>query len=108
MLGEKVGEFVGKNTGRRIIATGAHGPKMEVSFEQTGKFFGIDVVDYGTYDAVVRGTHLEGTGQGMAMTRDGDVITWTATGLGKLTGKGLAVNWRGSIHYTTTSTKLAR
>jgi hypothetical protein len=108
MLGEKVGELVGKTTGRRVIPNDEHGPKMEISMEEQGKFYGVDVVDYGTYDAVIKGKHLEGHGQGIMMTSDGETITWTATGIGNFTGKGQGIAWRGSIHYHTESTKLAR
>ena len=79
MLGEKIGEYVGKNTGRRVIPNDEHGPKMEISMEQVGKMYGVEVVDYGTYDAVMVGKHLEGKGQGITMTKDGESLTWNAT-----------------------------
>jgi hypothetical protein len=109
MIGEKIGEFTGKNTGRRIIPNDEHGPKMEISMEQVGKFFGVDVVDYGTYEAVMcDGGYLDGKGQGIMMTKDGESVTWVATGLGRFTGKGQSVQWRGSLQYRTQSQKLAR
>lgn len=108
MLGEKIGEFTGKTTGRRVIPNDEHGPKMEVSMEQTGTFLGVNVVDFGTYESVLCGKHLEGKGQGIAMTPDGDMITWTATGIGNFTGKGMGVNWRGMTTYHTESQKLSR
>jgi len=108
MLGEKIGEYVGKNTGRRVIPNDEHGPKMEISMEQMGKMYGVEVVDYGTYDAVMVGKHLEGKGQGITMTKDGESLTWTATGIGTFTGKGMGVHWRGSLTYRTESQKLAR
>ena len=109
MIGEKIADLAYKTTGRRVISDTEHGPRMEVSIEQTGKFLGIDVVDYGTYDAVMNDAGmLEGKGQGITMTKDGDSLTWTATALGRLTGKGQSVQWRGSIHYHTKSQKLAK
>ena len=111
MIGEKVGEFTGRNTGRRVIPSGhdaQHGPKMEVSMEQSGKFYGIETVDYGTYETVLENGYLKGTGQGISMTKDGETITWTATGVGRFTGKGQSIQWRGSVYYTTTSTKLSK
>jgi hypothetical protein len=42
------------------------------------------------------------------MTRDGDTATWRGQGVGRFTGRGTAVNWRGAIYYQTTSPKLAR
>jgi hypothetical protein len=108
MLGEKIGEFTGKTTGRRVIPNDEHGPKMEVSIEQTGTLLGVNCVDYGTYDAVMCGNHLDGKGQGIIMTANGETVTWTATGVGNFTGKGQAIAWRGSLTYRTESPKLAR
>lgn len=108
MLGEKIGEFAGKCTGRRVVPNDEHGPKMEISIEQHGKFLGVDVVDYGTYEAVMCGKHLDGKGQGIMMTPDGETVTWAATGLGNFTGKGQAIAWRGSLTYHTESQKLSR
>jgi hypothetical protein len=108
MLGEKIAEFAGKTTGRRVIPNDEHGPKMELSMEQAGKFYGVDVVDYGTYESVMVGKHLEGKGQGIMMTPEGESVTWTATGVGTFTGKGMGLNWRGMLTYRTESQKLAR
>lgn len=47
---------------------------------------------------VMCGKHLEGVGQGIAMTPDGERATWTATG----------VTWRGSLTYHTESATLAK
>jgi len=108
MLGEKLGEFAGKATGRRVIPNDEHGPKMEICIEQIGKFLGVDATDYGTYEVVMKGNTLEGKGQGLMMTKDGETISWTGTGIGRFTGKGQAILWRGSLHYHTNSQKLAR
>jgi hypothetical protein len=108
MLGEKIGEFTGKTTGRRIIPNDEHGPKMEISMEQAGSILGINVVDWGTYEAAPCGKHLEGKGIGISMTADGETVNWTATGIGNFTGKGQGVAWRGMISYHTESQKLSR
>jgi hypothetical protein len=109
MIGEKVGEVSGKTTGRRVVANDEHGPKLELSIESVGKILGVEMLDYGTYEAIpsVGGT-FEGKGLGMAMTKDGDHVTWQANGVGRFTGKGQAVQWRGSIYYRTSSQKLAK
>lgn len=109
MLGEKIGETVGKTTGRRVLQNEhGHGMTMEITMEEHGKLLGHDMVNYGTYSAVMCGKHLEGVGQGIAMTPEGESATWTATGVGNFTGKGMGVAWRGSLTYHTESAKLAK
>lgn len=116
MVGEKIAEMVGQTTGIRVLPATVshahlhgHGPIVEVSMQQQGKIFGIDVVDMGTYEACMQsGGFYEGRGQGVGMTRDGEAVSWTATGIGRPTGKGTAVNWRGSLYYQTKSQKLAK
>jgi hypothetical protein len=106
MLGEKISEEAGKVTGQRVLAGDA--PRMEVSFQATGKQLGVDVTDTGTYIAVVRpnGT-LFGEGQGIQMTKDGDTILWQGNGVGRFNANG-GVSWRGAIYYQTQSQKFAR
>ena len=113
MLGEKLGEYTGKMIGVRVLGTDGHhhnhGPRMEVTIQQTGSILGVEGNDIGTYESCLQtGGHMTGKGQGITTTKDGEIITWTATGIGRPTGKGNAANWRGSIQYQTTSTKLAK
>jgi hypothetical protein len=108
MIGEKIAEFTGKLTGRRVLPN-AHGPKMEVCIEQQGKVLGVECFDYGTYESVLQDDgSLSGHGQGITMTKDGETVTWTANGVGRFTGKGQQVQWRGSCQYHTKSQKLAK
>ena len=108
MLGEQIGESRGKRTGRRALSVEVGGFKVEVSFEESGKMLGLDVNGFGTYVAAPRadGT-LYGEGQGLLMTRDGEMATWKGQGVGKFVGGG-AVSYRGSLYYNTASAKLAR
>lgn len=81
---------------------------MEVSFQARGTILGLAATDMGTYSSVARpdGT-LFGDGQGITMTADGDVATWRDQGVGRFTGRGSAVSWRGAIYYQTAAPKLA-
>ena len=108
MLGEILAEERGKITGTRVLPSDGHGPKLEVSFQASGKLQGVDATDMGTYVAVLTsdGT-LFGEGQGVIMTADGGVVAWRGQGLGRPTGQGLGAHWRGAIYYQTTSQKLA-
>jgi hypothetical protein len=106
MLGELLGETTGKRIARRVLST--EPPKVEVSFEDSGKMLGIDTTGFGTYSAVVRpdGT-IFGEGEGVTTTQNGEMITWKGSGLGKFKEHG-AISYRGILYYRTASEKLAR
>ncbi|HYM10085.1 MAG TPA: hypothetical protein VEU62_05115, partial [Bryobacterales bacterium] len=67
-----------------------------------------DVHEILTYQAGTRpdGT-LFGTGRGVGLTKEGDVVTWFGHGVGKF-GEGGAVSYRGAVYYQTASPKFAR
>ncbi len=107
MPGEQTGELRGKRTGRRALSADS-GFKVEASFEDSGKLLGMEVNDFGTYTAVQRPDgSLFGEGQGVTMTRDGDVASWKGQAVGRFVGGG-AVSYRGAIFFNTASPKLAR
>lgn len=106
MIGDKIGEVKGKRLVRRV--TSVDPPTAEVTFEDSGKMFGVAVTGMGTYTSVVRADgSLYGSGQGMNMTEDGEAVTWTATGVGRF-GPGGSVSYRGMLFFRTTGKKLAR
>jgi hypothetical protein len=106
MLGEKMGEVKGRRLVRRVLSTDP--PTAEVSFEDSGKMFGVDTNGMGTYTSVIRPDgSLYGTGEGLIMTTGGETITWTGTGVGKF-GTGGSVSYRGMLFFRTNSKKLAR
>lgn len=109
MLGEQIGEETGQITGMRVLPDEGAGAKVEVSFQQSGTLLGAHVSDMGTYISVTRpdGT-LFGDGQGVTMTDEGEVATWRGQGVGRFTGHGMAVAYRGAIYYQTTSERLSR
>lgn len=109
MLGEQIGEVTGQITGMRVLPDEGHGARVEVSFQQTGTLLGAHVNDMGTYISVTRpdGT-LFGEGQGVTMTEDGEMATWHGQGVGRFTGRGGAVSYRGAVYFQTTSERLAR
>jgi hypothetical protein len=108
MLGEQLGQEQGQITGLRVLP-GEGGPRVEVSFTATGTLLGAHGTNMGTYVSVTRPDgSLFGEGQGVTMTDDGDMVAWKGQGVGRFTGHGTAVSWRGSIFYQTTSARLAR
>lgn len=108
MLGEMIGEEQGRITAVRVLPSNGQTPRMEVSFQSTGNLVGMETTEYGSYISTLMPTGLfSGTGQGVITTRDGDMATWTGTGVGKPTGKGSAASWRGAIFFQTSSQRLA-
>ncbi len=109
MLGEPIGEAKGRITSIRVLPFEGQQPKVEVSFQSSGKLLGIECNELGTYVSTRRpdGT-MFGEGQGLLMTRDGESVTWQGQGIGKPTGKGSAARWRGAIYYSTSSRNLDR
>ena len=97
MLGEQIGEEKGKVTGYRVVRSGAGGPRVEVTFQATGKVLGIACNDLGTYWSAMRpGGFFYGEGQGIIMTKDGDCIVWVGQGTGRFKPKG-GMKWRGAV-----------
>jgi hypothetical protein len=109
MLGEKIYETTAKITGRRVLPDEGFGPSVEVSFEGTGKVLGLEMTEIGTYTSFLRADAktLCGEGQGIAMSKDGEVAKWHGFGVGK-PGKGLGASYRYTVMYETPSKKLAR
>jgi hypothetical protein len=108
VLGEQLGEEIGQITGMRILPTESGTPKVEVSFQATGTFAGHTVNDMGTYESVQRPDgSLFGHGQGVAMTPEGDTLSWVGQGAGRF-GQGGSITWRGAIYYQSASAKFAR
>ena len=107
MLGEMIGQEQGKITAIRVLPSNGSAPQMEVSFQSTGNLVGMETTEFGTYISTLMPTGMfNGSGQGIVMTRDGDMATWTGTGVGKPAGKGLAASWRGSLTFQTSSPRL--
>jgi len=109
MLGELLGELRGKMTGTRVLPPDGEYPKVEVSFQESGKFLGMEATEIGTYWSITRsdGT-LYGEGHGVLMTKDGSTATWVGSGVGRFTGKGMGTSFRGAIYYHTGSRNLSR
>jgi len=107
MLGEQIGEEKGKVLVRRVLPSEGN-PKLEVSFQTTGKLLGIETRSMGTYTASIRADgSLYGEGQGIAMGKNGEAATWRGAGAGRFLGGG-AVSYRGAVYYESQSEKWKR
>ena len=88
-LGELVFEGKGKVTSQRVLDIVKGGAKVEASFIRTGKLKGTDVTNTGTFWSIpVEGDAFYGEAKGIFTTTDGEIITYTAQGMGRMTGDG--------------------
>ena len=98
MLGEKIGSETGKVTGQRVVANPGGGPKMETSFQASGKILGVSETSRAKLGrSVMRpdGT-VYGEGNGIVMGQGGETATWIGQGVGTFK-KGGAVSYRGAV-----------
>lgn len=108
MLGEKIGEATGKVTSQRVLPNPGGAPKMETTFQGNGSLFGVNENDTGTYITLVRPDgSLFGEGQGIVVSKDGDMATWIGQGVGMMKKDG-GVSYRGAVYYQTASPKWLR
>jgi hypothetical protein len=109
MLGEQISHEMGQITGMRVLPGETGGVKVEVSFQSSGTLLGVHETNMGTYVSVAGPDGiLHADGQGVARTDDGEMVAWKGAGVGRFTGQGTAVSWRGAIYYQTQSERLAR
>jgi hypothetical protein len=107
MLGELLAELKGKRVGRRVLDVA--GPTIEISVSLSGNMRGIPVNQSATYVNKATSTSgvLYGKGQGIVMTGDTEVATFTGEGIGRVDPSG-NIKWRAAFFYQTRSTgKLA-
>lgn len=108
MQGDKIGEESGKVTSQRVLPNPGGGPKMETSFQATGMILGTGHTTRGTYQAAIRPDgNLFGEGQGIVMSKDGDMASWVGQGVGTIKKDG-SVSYRGAIYYQSSSAKWSR
>jgi hypothetical protein len=108
MIGEMIGELKGKVTGTRILTPHETTPKIETSQSQSGKILGLETMDMTTYWSIMQPNGmLYGEGNGVIMSKSGDMAMYKASGVGKMTGKGSAVSFRGVLYFQTMSQKWA-
>lgn len=108
MLGERIGDDIGKVTSQRVLPAVNGAPQVETSFRATGSIYGVTTTDLGTYVSTMRpdGT-LWGEAQGVLMGKGGEAATWLGQGIGTMKKDG-SVSYRGAIYYQTASAAWAR
>jgi len=103
MLGDRIGEDVGKVTSQRVLPALNGAPRMETSFQATGSIYGVDINETGTYVATMRPDgSLYGDGHGVLLGKGGEAATWTGQGVGTMKKNG-TISYRGACFYQSTS-----
>lgn len=97
-------EEQGKITNQRVLQVYPH-PVIESTFVANQTIFGdIQAHDLGTYWATTYSNgSLHGEGHGLSTTTDGEMVTWTAEGVGTTSSDG-DVRFEGSLFFHTSST----
>jgi len=108
MIGERIGENIGKVTSQRVLPPLNGAARVETSFEASGSIYGVSANDMGTYVSVMRpdGT-LFGEVHGVLMGKGGETATWSGQGVGKMMKDG-SVSYRGALYYQTPSAAWTR
>jgi hypothetical protein len=101
MLGDKLGDGIGKVIGTRMLPGDDYRyVKMEVTIQESGKVCGVDTTNIGTYVVFERVPgQIYGEGQGILQSTEGEGAIWKGHGVGKMTGKGMAMAIRFSVAY---------
>lgn len=108
MLGELIGDGIGKVTSQRVLPNPGGPPKIETTFQGTGKLLGLTNTETGTYTAVLRPDgSLFGEGQGVHFGGKGEVASWTGQGVG-LPQKDGSVKYRGALYFQSSSPTWSR
>ena len=108
MLGDLIGEEQGKVIVKRVLESHGPGPKMEINMQTNAKVLGIKMTNLGTYTSALQaGGFLYGEGQGVLMSKAGDMVTWKGSGTGHFKPGG-GVSYRGAVYFANASPKLER
>jgi len=112
MLGDIIYEQKGKISGYRILDV--EGPTIETSITGTGIINGIEVsyiVTYwskpSSYQSSIQDNEktFDAEGQGVILTKDGEMATWKGYGIGRYNGRNRTD--RGSVFFKASNGKLA-
>ncbi|HEX6673053.1 MAG TPA: hypothetical protein VF084_12525 [Nitrososphaeraceae archaeon] len=112
MLGDIIYEQKGKISGYRILDV--EGPTIETSITGTGIINGIEVSDIVTYwskpssyQSSIQNNEktFDAEGQGVILTKDGEMVTWKGYGIGRYNGRNRTD--RGSVFFKASNGKLA-
>ena len=92
----------------RVLSNDANGVNVEVSLQTAGMIRGVPENSISTYEVLARPDgSVQGGGNGIMTTQDGDVIALIDNGSGTAVSPGETTNFRTMLHSHTTSAKFA-
>ena len=104
MLGELIYDSKGKTHSTRVLSDG----KVEQSFQEQGKFWGVDGAEASTATSSWRPDgSFSFEVNGFWASNAGDMVTFKGQGIGWPTGPGGKASIRGAVQYWTSSQKFA-
>ena len=107
-LGNLILDETGQVMGMRVLSNNADGVSVEVSLQTTGTIRGVPENTLWTYTILIRPDgSLQGGGNGIMTTQDGDVISLIGNGSGKAAPPGATTNFRTMLHPHAASPKYA-
>mgnify|MGYP001473887237 FL=1 len=107
-LGNLILDETGQVMGMRVLSNNADGVSVEVSLQTTGTIRGVPENTLWTYTILIRPDgSLQGGGNGIMTTQDGDVISLIGNRSGKAAPPGATTNFRTMLHPHTASPKYA-
>ncbi|AIC15295.1 hypothetical protein [Nitrososphaera viennensis] len=102
MLGKQISDGKGKITGQRVLSSDPL--QIETSFSESGLVMGVEAMEMGTFVSIPKpGGALYGEGNGVLMTKGGEMATWKGFGVGRQDANG-GMSWRGCLYFQTQST----
>jgi len=107
-LGNLILDETGQVMGMRVLSNDANGVNVEVSLQITGTIRGVPENTLWTYNILTRPDgSVQGGGNGIMTTQDGDVIALIGNGSGKAVPPGETTNFRTMLHPHSASPKYA-
>lgn len=109
MLGDKIGAFQGKILGQRVLPSEGL-PKFETTAEGTGTILGVPARVMATYWSAMQpdgSLYGETVGPCPTITENGNTAAYRGSGVGRFTGRGSAVSFRGAVFFRGGTGKLA-
>lgn len=104
MRTEKIGEDQGKITSMKVLEAEPYCIKCELNFQEKGNIMGIEFESFGTYKSISGSYDVEnGEAKGFMTTKNGEIITYSAFGIGNSTGKGFEGKYKIVLQFKTES-----
>ena len=98
-LGNLILDETGQVMAMRVLSNDANGVNVEANIQTTGTIRGVSETTLWTYNILTRPDgSVQGGGNGIMTTQDGDVVSMVGAGSGKIVPPGATNNFRTMLH----------